>query len=282
MRKNHPLLTMIIIGLTIVIVSGCSSGDKKPKGPQSEIQGFDSSKDDHTDISHIRYSALQETATTTGAQSGLSWQSERINQFLEEDSRRLRNAFNFQALILDHNVLPPVISEGKNALNMANTETLRLADQVYRIESPPKFVTAAPSWREYLWMDYKKPEKPNSTLLPRNDKEREVWNEAVKKGWDEGVRQANQIFSANMGRLKRDYNGMVLYRILLAQNMVTPPFVAKTDLGITGDGNEIRINDQVLRITATSLLIPDGDEWRAVATPGVDGVWKTQGTKTLK
>lgn len=283
MSNRHITFSILALGIA-VLLPACVS-DKRPKGPPSEISGFPSSKGNGTEISQIRMAALQETATTTGAQSALSWESARINQFLEGDSRRLSKAFNFQALILNHNVLPPVLSEGRNALNLDNSETIRLADQVYRIESPPRFVTTPPTWREYLWMNYEKPEKPNTSLLPRDDAERKVWNIAVVKGWDEGVKQATQIFSANMGRLKRDYNGMVLYRVLLAQKMVTPPYVAKTELGVTGNAKEIRINDQVLRITATSELVPDSSQWKSVAVPGVDGAWRvqgTQGTKTLE
>ncbi|MDF3054641.1 MAG: dotC [Gammaproteobacteria bacterium] len=279
MRKSHHILTIMMLCL-VMLLTACSS--KRPKGPMSELNGYPSSKESSTGISQIRMGALQETATTTGAQSALSWESQRINKFLEQDAHRLSKAFNFQALVLENNVLPPVLSEGRNALNLDDSETVRLADQVYKIESPPRFVTAAPSWREYLWMNYEKPEKPNSSLLPRDDEERKVWNIAVMKGWEEGIKQANQIFSANMGRMKRDYNGMVLYRVLLAQKMVTAPYVAKTEMGVTGDAKELRINDQVLRITATSRLVPDSKQWRSVAVPGVEGVWRTQGTQGTK
>ncbi len=32
---------------------------------------------------------------------------------------------------------------------------------------------------------------------------------------------------------------MILYRKLLAMNMVSPPYVSHTDLGVTGDASEI-------------------------------------------
>jgi defect-in-organelle-trafficking protein DotC len=283
--ENNPrtskMLGLFAILLGTALLTACV-GNKKPKGPPSDINGFPSTKESGAEISQIRMSAIQEAAVTTGAQTALSWESARINNFLEKDERRLAKAFNFQALILNHNVLPPVLSEGRNALNLDNPETIRLADQVYKIESPPRFVTTPPTWREYLWMHYEKPEKPNGSLLPRDDAERKAWNMAVVKGWDEGVKQATQIFAANMGRLKRDYNGMVLYRVLLAQKMVTAPYVAKTELGVTGNAKEMRINDQVLRITATSELVPDSTRWKPVAVPGADGAWRVQGTKGTK
>jgi defect-in-organelle-trafficking protein DotC len=57
--------------------------------------------------------------------------------------------------------------------------------------------------------------------------------------------------------------GMSIYRTLLAKNMVSAPFVAKAKLGITGNETALRINDQVLRITATANLQPNAKGWQA-------------------
>jgi defect-in-organelle-trafficking protein DotC len=234
---------------------------------------------DNFSVPRIRMAALQQTAAGLGAQGGLAWTSKGINASLERDSKHLSAVFNFRALLLNNNVLPPVLSEGRDALNIDTPTALRLADKIYKIESPPRFVTAPPTWREYVWMTYSPPERPNATLLPRDKEEQKVWDQSYDQGWKDGVAQANQIFSENMGRLKRDYSGMILYRKLLAQNMVTAPFVAKSDLGITGDVNELRINDQVLRITSTSELVKNSKQWKTVVVPGVEGAVRKQGTE---
>ena len=131
----------------------------------------------------------------------------------------------------------------------------------------PRFITAPPNWRNYIWMGYEKPEKPNATLLPQNSAERKIWNEHVAIGWNEGSKQADEIFSANLARLKRDFEGMILYRKLLAQNMVTSPYVSQAELGITGDGNKLHIDDRVLRITSIPQLQTDPKNWRpAIST----------------
>lgn len=272
--RCHLSLPLFCI-LSFFLVLGCAP--KKPPPPASQIQGYPESFDSSTKISKIRFETLKDTALTVGAQSGLAWESARINKILDRDERNLDQIFNFRPLLLDHNVLPPVLQEGRKALNLDSPETIRLADQVYKIESPPRFVTAPPNWREYLYMPYSQPEKPNSSLWPRNQEERDVWNEYVMQGWEAGILQANSIFSANLGRLKRDFNGMLLYRKLLAQNMLTPPYVAKTELGVTGDDNQMRVNDQVLRITATSRLIPDSKQWKTVVLPGTVGAVKIEG-----
>ena len=46
--------------------------------------------------------------------------------------------------------------------------------------------------------------------------------------------------------------------------MITPPFVARTELGVTGDGDDMRINDQVLRIVEAPKLKTDSKSWNAI------------------
>lgn len=276
---NRPLKILILFLISTLLLTGCARNKYSirdlPPSPTAE----------NFDVPRIRLSAIQQTAASAGAQGALAWTSKGINTSLERDDRYLNQVFNFRALILNKNVLPPVLSEGNDAIAISDPNSLRLADKVYKIESPPRFVTTAPTWREYLWMTYPPPERPNNTLLPRNKEEQKVWDLYYDQGWRDGVLQANQIFSENMGRLKRDYSGMILYRKLLAQKIVTPPFVAKNDLGVTGDANQIRINDQVLRITATSKLVTDSKKWRTVVVPGTHSAIRKQGTagtETLK
>ena len=57
---------------------------------------------------------------------------------------------------------------------------------------------------------------------------------------------------------------MILYRKLLAQHILTPPYVSQADLGITGGGNDMRINDRVLRITAIPQLQTNTKKWAPV------------------
>jgi len=274
MYKTGKKILVLLISFTLL--SACAS-KKENKPPPSQINGFPSTAQAGPDISQIRFGALRETATGIGAQTGLAWQSKRVNQILDQNEHYLNQIFNFQPLILENNVLPPVLSQGIKALNVDDPETLRLADKIYKIESPPRFVTAAPTWREYLWLNFSPPEAPNNSLLPRNQEERDIWNQYVIEGWKDGVQQANGIFAANLGRLRRDYNGMLLYRTLLAQNMVTAPYVGKTDMGVTGDDNQMRINDQILRITATSKLIPNSSKWKTIVVPGTVGAIRIQG-----
>lgn len=219
-------------------------------------------------ISSIRLEALKETATSIGAQGGLAFQAAQIDKQLKTQSRIMDRIFDFQRLLLNHNVVPPVLEQGSQLVNLSNNDTIRIADKTFKIVSQARFVTTAPTWRQYLWMNYKKPSIPDQTLLPRDNQEREVWIKYIRTGWKQGILQAKNIYADNLARLKRDYGGMVLYRELLDKNMVSKPYVAKVNLGVTSNTSDTQlyINDQVLRITALPKLNPNAKQWTPVVT----------------
>lgn len=218
-------------------------------------------------IGAIRFQSLQDTALSIGARGGLAFRSCELNKLLLQQEKLLNRVFNFNAMLLDKNVLPPVLTEARNTLQISGNDAIRVADRTYKIERQAKFVTLAPTWRDYLWMSYAPPGTPDFSLLPRTQAERLLWKRYVDEGWCCGIQQADTIFRENIGRLKRDLEGMIRYRTLLAQCMVSPPFVAQTDLGITGGGSDLTVNDRVLRITAFPALQNDGRAWKTEITP---------------
>ncbi|ASQ45102.1 type IV secretion system DotC family protein [Legionella clemsonensis] len=217
-------------------------------------------------IGKIREMALKETALSLGAQAGLAWRAKIIDEQLTKQARNLDAIFDFNSLVLEHNILPPVLLEGRNTLNLADTQTIRISDRTYKIAKQARFITTPPNWRQYLWMDYRKPDCPNVTLLPKTKQEKMLWCRYVEQGWQNGIEQAGIILEESVARIKEDFAGMILYRKLLAMNMVSPPFVSHTDLGVTGDGSEIHIDDRVLRITALPALNVDSKEWIAAVS----------------
>ena len=264
-------LTVIAV-LSILICTACVNQNVPREGDTNSLEGLQqmgargTASTPKKNASLIREEAVRETALTVGAQAGLAYRAEQLNKVLNERGELLSRVFNFRAMMLPHNVLPPVLSEGRQSLNLADNNTIRLADRVYKIESQARFVTGVPDWRDYLAMNFSPPERPNDTLLPKTHKERAVWKENIEIAWRDGFKQAESIYLENLARLKRDYNGMVLYRKLLAQGMVSAPYVAKTNLGVTGGGSDMRVNDQVLRITALPNLQPQSKNWQPVFT----------------
>lgn len=253
-----------------ILLTGCGSSSRGNLGDTGSLAGIQSMSSPKYVRAHkkqktskLREMALKETALSLGAQSGLAWRAKIIDQELTKQARNLDTIYDFNALVLEHNILPPVLLEGRNTLNQADEQNLRIADRTYKVAKQAHFVTTAPTWRQFLWMDYVKPEPPHMSLLPKTKIEKEIWRIYTKKGWKKGVEQANTILEESIARVKQDFSGMILYRKLLAMNMVSPPYVSHTDLGVTGDASEIRIDDRVLRITALPALNVNSKEWKA-------------------
>lgn len=221
-----------------------------------------------SEIAPIRLASLKESALGYGVRSGLAHRSYEISMMLNGSADLLDRMFAFAPLLLDRNVMPPVLSTGEGSLNQPNAETIRVADATYRIERQARFVTTPTNWRDYLLNDFKfQVELPATSLLPKSSAEKKVFDQNVKDGWTIGVEQADGIFDQSLARLERDMEGMIIYKDLLRKDMITKPFVAESNLGITGDDSEIKINDRILRITAKPRLQTNPAVWKPVAVP---------------
>lgn len=265
--KKIALLPMLIL-LSSLGISGCCKKDPCAVTDNlNDLQKLNSGVYPVLSVSAMRIQSIRDSALSMGARGGLASRAKQINCILTKHEALLFRVFNFNAMLLDKNVLPPVLIEGRNTLNLTGTDAIRISDRLYQILAQAKFVTAAPIWRDYLWMAYTDPEMPDKSLLPRTRPERALWKRYINEGWAAGIQQGDLIFRENLGRLKRDYEGMLRYRTLLAQNMVSPPYVAQLDLGVTGCGTDMAVNDRVLRITAFPALQCDSRNWKAEIIP---------------
>lgn len=216
-------------------------------------------------VANIRDKALEETALEMGAQSALAHESIEINKLLNENKSALDRVFNFNQLLLDYHVLPPVIELSKNSINLSqDSQVIRISGKTYKIISQVRFVTAAPTWRDYLYMTYKNPEKQNSLLYPKNKEEKKIWIQYLAKGWEQGIEQAKQIFILNVNRLVRDFKGMILYKELLEQNLVSLPYIKTQYQGVTGNKNKLMIDDENYAIQLKPELLKSTKLWHPV------------------
>lgn len=232
---------------------------------------------DPTDKDQMRLQAIRDLAKTFGVRHGLYARTNQINNLLRNDEMRplLNRIFNFQNLMVDANidstdgisrvvmVMPPVILEGRNSISLSRPEMMRRIDHSLRIKRQARFVTVPPTWENYLIFHAQKPRlEIHESLVPRNDAEKAEWDDAVVEGWNQGLEHADAIFFENIARLKEDFEGMQRYQLLLVQNLVSKPFVASTNMGVTGDSSKLNINDEILMITAMPELNLDTESWR--------------------
>lgn len=265
----HKLKTTLLCAFLGCALSGCTTTQRSfDTTSLNDLQNLSqqATRSNKPSVSKIRIDALKDTALSIGAQGGLAHRARQIDKILLCNARNLSNIYDFNNLVLDKNVLPPVLEYSEQSLNLAGPDIIRASDNVYKIIKQAHFVTAAPTWRNYLWLNYQKPDLPDSTLLPRNKRERKIWQEYISTGWRNGIKQAETIYANNIAELKRDFHGMMLYRKLLSQNMVSKPFVSEANIGTTSnaDRSEMRVNDRVLRITSIPKLNPNAAQWHPV------------------
>jgi defect in organelle trafficking protein DotC len=215
----------------------------------------------------VRNDAMKEAALSYGARGGLAWRTYYIRQEMETRARYMDKVFDFRQLLIPAPsgllIEPPVIGEAIDAMLIENGgQTAAVADRVYNIGRNARIVSTARTWRAYLERQWGDITPPPDILLPTTSLEMEIWQENIEKGWEAGVEQADEIFQADLNKLASDYNGMVRYRTLLAQGMVSPPYALQTDRGVTGGGNEMRVGDRSVAITGLPQLQTGIQQWQ--------------------
>ena len=217
----------------------------------------------------IRADAMREAALSYGARGGLARRTWEIRSTLSQSDTDMDRTFNFRHLLISALsgllIEPPIVTEAqKNVIVSNDGQEAAVTDQLLSIGREARIVTAAREWRTYLERDWGKVDPPPNVLLPRTEQERVAWAQWVAEGWEAGYKQADEIFQSDVDRLVRDYTGMVRYRWLLSQNMISPPFALQEDRGITGGGNEMRIGDRALSITGQSQLQAKPEQWQPI------------------
>lgn len=219
----------------------------------------------------IRGDAQKEAALSYGARGGLAWRTWHIRNEMETRARYLDKVFDFRQLLIPAPsgllIEPPVISEAMDAMIIDGKGTeAAVADRVLNIGQNARIVSAPRTWRAYLereWGDVDV-EPPPDVLRPTDKEERAEWARRIKEGWNKGIDQADEVFQADLNKLVADYQGMIRYKNLLAQGMVSPPYALQVDRGVTGGGDEMRIGDRALSLTELPKLQTGYKEWQSV------------------
>jgi len=248
--------------------------DSEPQGSPPTMETLESvqpSSEEKQEVGfQVRVEAQKEAALSYGMRGGLAWRTYQINQRLERFSDPLSRVYAFRQLLMAAPggvyVEPPVIEEQLDALKIVDAgQSAALTDKVLTITANAKLVTTARDWRTYLIRDWGKPEAPPDILLPQTDEERKNWIVWIHEGWLKGIEQADDIFTEDFARLNRDFTGMIRYRKLLAEAMVSAPYAGLVERGVTGGGLEMRIGDRAVSITGPAELKNQSQTWQPIS-----------------
>jgi defect-in-organelle-trafficking protein DotC len=215
----------------------------------------------------MRRDAQKEAALSYGARGGLAKRNYQIMERMKGFDTVLDKVFNFRALLIKTAsgllIEPPIVKESIDALVIdASGDEAAVADKVFDINKKAKIVSAPRDWRQYLIQTWSDVPPPPHVLWPKNKQEQADWSTWVAQGWEAGSEQAEQIFESNVNRLVAEYNGMVRYRMLLAQGMISAPYAMHEDRGVTGDKNQMRVGDRAVRITGPSQFLTGAELWK--------------------
>ncbi len=216
---------------------------------------------------NLRVDAMREAAMSYGARGGLAMQTWRIRKALETKQAYMDRIYDFNRLLIaapsGFLIEPPIVTEALDAMIIQDGgQSAAVADRVLEVNQNAKIVSTARNWRSYLERDWGGVEEPPVVLRPVRCAEKREWASLVAEGWRQGESQANDIFQADLARLNGDFTGMVRYRMLLAQGLISAPFALQMDRGVTGDGREMVIGDRAVQITGPSLLQTEPSLWR--------------------
>lgn len=235
-----------------------------PDGPETH-ESVHGDKDSDAPLD-IRTDALKEAATSYGARGGLAMRTWEIRRELSARARHMDRTYGFRQLLIaapsGFLIEPPVISEQLNAtLIESGGQEAAVSDKIYNIIANVRIVSTPRDWRTYLERRWGPVDPPPEILWPRDRGERKIWEEYVLAGWREGRAQAEEIFEDDLNRLIADFRGMVRYRMLLAQGMISAPYALQVERGVTGGGVEMRIGDRAIEITGVPQLLPGAEQW---------------------
>lgn len=276
MKKTTLFLATLMTGLLVFSPlqarASIMMDNAAPRAPQSReelenLPKIQTMTQDEGLPFNIRAEAMREAALSYGARGGLAWRTYHIRREMERRAQYMDKVFDFSNLLIAAPsgllIEPPVITESINAtiINNRGTEAA-VSDRIYDISVDARIVSAPRHWRNYLERDWGEVKTPPDILRPHDEAERDKWIDWVREGWDRGVEQADEIFEDDLNQLTADYQGMIRYRALLAQGMVTPPYALQVDRGVTGGGKSMRIGDRAVQITGLPELVPGAESWQ--------------------
>ncbi|MYE36655.1 MAG: hypothetical protein F4X24_03695 [Rhodobacteraceae bacterium] len=221
------------------------------------------------DQARLRFRSMQEAATSWGSQAGFHRRMWELQLMLIEREEILDTIFDFNRVSWPTPngtgmIVPPVIRHsGAVWTGSEDGQTAAAADTFIEILAPGRIASSLPNWRDYLVSIPAPPSPVVESLLPYHE-ELPQWREWAAEGWKAGRGQAEMTLEANMDRLERDYGGMLEYRRLRAQNMVSDLVMdtASYQLGAEEDGNLMRVGERSSRIAGPARLIGDSSNWR--------------------
>jgi defect-in-organelle-trafficking protein DotC len=224
-----------------------------------------------TEAAPVRDLAMREAAMGAGVQAGARWRYEKIlSEVVLPNAYILDDVFDFGPLVFRKGrlyVIPPVITSSGEAVRVDGDLSAVSQSESFKLIRGARIAAVIPHWRHYLMELPDGPQGLHSTLLPDSSSELGRWRGWVDKGWETGVRRAEELFEENVAALARDYAGMMIFRRLLAESLVAGPVTEESFDSADVSGDEMVFGKRIYRLTETGRFITIGLDERGGRRP---------------
>ncbi|EOV0239243.1 type IV secretory system conjugative DNA transfer family protein [Salmonella enterica] len=261
-----------VLLLPFLLLTGCAAETVAPQGgntaPPPDLSAWLKPQAVRPDgMSETRWKMLTDAGKTLGFRGGKAQRSWELIQALNARESTLNALYDFRPLISPEGWLPPVIDEAKDVAHIT-PDQIRTSSHVWTIIRPERFVSNPPQWRDWLFRGLSTTATPGTegSVVPGDRNQRQVWEAALRQGWQEGRASADLTLETSMKRLTRDYRGMMLYALLWRQGMITRPSVSDQIQTVTGTGQKLVTGDRVRRLKNHAEFNLQKSHWRPLIT----------------
>lgn len=219
-----------------------------------------------------RLKVILSSAYEYAVRKGMQSQMRKINTMISKNERNLDAIYNFSPLMIQGKVVPPVLTEMKDIIQVPNTSTFKSTSVLYQIDKQAYFSTTPPNWRSYLTFPESTftiqfEEMPTKELAPKGSKQLAEWEKATKRGWVDGEKQANDIFKYSMNKLNRDYIGMTRFHEFVVQGKVSMPSISNSSIALANNGSAMAIDQSMLVIRSLPSFEGNMMKWNNFIAP---------------
>ena len=266
MRRRECLSLAFVAALAIQPAPVPASHAAEPPPDLGSLQEFAPAPGPEVPFAaEKRGAAVRLAALGFGSRAGLARRGWEIAAMLDRHGARLSAIYRFGDLMLSEGgftLLPPVVAETRRAFRLERTGTRAAsAERVLRIVESARLVSAAPGWRDWLRRSWPEAEPPTAVLFPRDAQETARWRTLLAEGWAQGRALADDIFAADLDRLNRTFEGVILWHRLNRAAMVTAPGIEIGRAGVSGHEGLMRIGTASAGIPRPARFELDAGRW---------------------
>jgi defect-in-organelle-trafficking protein DotC len=195
----------------------------------------------------LRLDAIRQEGLRVGAQMGLADRYDQLMDYCLAIEPKLNVAFNLAQFVRDGHLLIPSITEVRDQYTKEG-DKVTVVRAGYTVQEEAQVVSSVPTWRDYIYQRYDRPELPHETLFPKTDAEVTTWKKSLNEGWQAGVYQADANFQDRLNQATKAVEGRYQYITLESKNMFTPADLKVVNSQVTFQGRTMNVGEQIIGI----------------------------------